>query len=78
MDINEISPELKEKALACETTDELIELAKSVGVKLTDEQLEVVSGGGDWNCNKCKNNEGPCCGSTRSYAKKDGLAVSMM
>lgn len=53
MNIEDLSPELKEKALACKTTDELVELAKSVGIQLTDEEIDSVSGGGIWasNCN---------------------------
>ncbi len=45
MDFNNVSPELREKALACKTSEELIELAREEGIELTDEQLEAVSGG---------------------------------
>lgn len=54
------------KAKACKNHDELLELAKKEGVELTDEQLEVISGGGacsaissfgdkinPWDCPKC-------------------------
>lgn len=37
-----------EKARACKSADELIELAKSEGVELDDEQLEAIVGGGSW------------------------------
>lgn len=34
------------KVKACKNTDEMLALAKSEGIELTDEQLEAVSGGG--------------------------------
>ena len=48
MDYNELSPELRAKVSACKSSEEVIELAKSVGVSLTDEQLDSISGGGAW------------------------------
>lgn len=48
LDLKDLSPELREKALACKTRDELIELAKSAGVELTEEQLDAVAGGIRW------------------------------
>ena len=45
----DISPELKEKARACKTTDEILALAKQEGYKLSEEELEAVSGG-SWSC----------------------------
>ena len=43
----DISPELREKAKACTSPEELMKLAKREGFKLTDTELESVSGG-DW------------------------------
>ena len=37
-----------EKARACKSTDELVELAKSEGIELSDEQLDSIAGGGSW------------------------------
>ena len=37
-----------EKARACTSPDELIELAKAEGVELSDEQLEQIAGGDFW------------------------------
>ena len=37
---NEITKEMIEKAMQCETADELIALAKSEGVELTKEEAE--------------------------------------
>ena len=48
IDFKDISPELREKAKACKSAEELLALAKSEGYKLSAEQLEAVSGGGDW------------------------------
>ena len=41
----DISPELREKAKACKTPDELLALAKQEGYKLSDAEMEAVSGG---------------------------------
>ena len=46
----DLSPEMREKAMACKTPEELMELAKRAGYKLTEEELESVSGGLKWNC----------------------------
>ena len=48
MDFKDISPELREKAKACKTPEELLALAKQEGYNLSDEDMEVVSGGVDW------------------------------
>ena len=47
---NDLTPEQMEKARACKSSDELIELAKSEGVELTDDQLDAISGGTWYNC----------------------------
>ena len=46
----DISPELREKARACKTSEELLALAKAEGYKLSEEELAAVSGGGTWSC----------------------------
>ncbi|MDO4537876.1 MAG: hypothetical protein Q4B54_06925 [Coriobacteriales bacterium] len=48
IDYDDISPELKEKAMQCESTEELFELAQSEGVDLTDEMIEQIAGGSYW------------------------------
>ena len=45
MRLEDLTPEQKEKALACKTPEELLELAKAEGYELFDEELEAVSGG---------------------------------
>ena len=48
---DELPDELKEKAKACKSTDELLQLAKDNMVSLSDEEIEAISGGGSWaNC----------------------------
>ena len=51
MDIDDLdlSPELREKARACKTPDEMLALAKKEGYKLSDTEMEAISGGG-WSC----------------------------
>ena len=52
MNVNDLSPELRERALECKSREELAELAKNEGVELSDEQLESLSGGeAAWDCN---------------------------
>ena len=59
MNLNDLTPEFKEKALECKSTSELLELAESEGLELSDEQLEAVSGGVEWSCamRDCSNNK---------------------
>lgn len=52
MTFEDLSPELKEKALACKTPEELLALAKTEGIDLTNDQLESISGGG-WKQPSC-------------------------
>lgn len=44
----DISPELRAKAKACTSPEELLALAKSQGYKLSDAEMEAVSGGSGW------------------------------
>lgn len=45
MDLSNLTPELKEKADACKTLEELLALAEEEGVELTDQQIQEISGG---------------------------------
>ena len=42
-----LSPELREKARACKTPEEMLALAKREGYKLSEAEMEAVSGGWD-------------------------------
>ena len=45
MSLENLSPEFQEKAKACQTVEELQELCESMGVELSDEDLNGISGG---------------------------------
>ena len=47
-----LSDDLKKKVTECRTADELMELAKSEGIELTDDQLDAISGGSVWSCDE--------------------------
>ena len=46
MSLNDMTPEQMEKAQACKTSEELAEFAQSIGITLSEEELEGVAGGG--------------------------------
>lgn len=48
--INDLTPEQMEKARACKSSNDLVELAKSEGVELTDDQLDTIAGGNWIDC----------------------------
>lgn len=48
MNLDELSPELRAKVVACDTPEELHALAKSIGYELSDEELTSISGGSHW------------------------------
>ena len=47
MNFDDLTEELKAKAKACETPEEILALAKEEGYELSEEELEDISGG--WN-----------------------------
>ena len=50
MNFEDISPELKEKAKACKTPEDILALAKEEGYTLSEEELDGIAGGGpEWN-----------------------------
>ena len=59
MNSKDISPDLKEKARACRTPEELFQLAHEEGMDIPDEDLDAISGGWctihEWGCpaDKC-------------------------
>ena len=51
MNLDDISPEIMARAKECKSPEEILALAKEAGYKLSDEELEAVSGGdtdSDW------------------------------
>jgi len=49
MNLEDLTPEQREKAKACKSVDDVLALAKEEGFELSDEELQAVSGG-DWGC----------------------------
>ena len=47
MKFDNLTPEMKDKARGCKSTEELADLAKAEGVALSDEQLNAFAGGDD-------------------------------
>lgn len=43
-----LSEETRAKLVAAKTPEEILEVAKSEGLKLSEEELEMVSGGESW------------------------------
>lgn len=60
MNYDDLTPDQKEKAKACKTVDELVELAKSEGIELSDAELEGMAGGLSWGDGKCSLFEEDC------------------
>lgn len=52
MGFDELSPELQEKAKACNTPEELKALCSEEGIKLSDEEIMGLAGGGSPLCSK--------------------------
>lgn len=49
MNYDDVTPELREKAKACQSPDELLALARKEGYELSEDELAAVAGGGtDW------------------------------
>ena len=48
MNLQDLTPEQKEKALACKTPDELLALAREEGYDISDEELRSIAGGSGW------------------------------
>ena len=57
MNFEDLSPELRKKAKACENPEEMIALAKEEGYELSNEELDAISGG-KWH--PCWENLPPC------------------
>ena len=54
MEFNEIDQELKDRARACKTPEEVLALANEEGITLSDAELEQIAGGkGKWAHEEC-------------------------
>ena len=49
MEFKDLTEEQKAEVRACKSPEEILELAKDEGYELSDEELESISGGADWN-----------------------------
>ncbi|MBR3315474.1 MAG: hypothetical protein IKG18_15205 [Atopobiaceae bacterium] len=55
MEFDELNEDLKERAKACKTPEEMLALAKDEGMVLSDEDLEQIAGGkGKWAHEECR------------------------
>lgn len=54
MKFEELTPKQQEKARACKTPEDILALAKEEGYELSEEELDGIAGGGDW--------DDPCSG----------------
>ena len=52
MNLDDLSNDLKAKALECKSADELLKLAREEGIELSDEQLDAIAGGWDDGCDE--------------------------
>ena len=53
MGFDDLSAETKAKLLKCKSPEDILELAKSEGIELADEQIAGISGGGPWDSDPC-------------------------
>ena len=60
IDDMDLSPELREKAQACTSPEELLALAKQEGYKLSEDELSAVSGGKAWSGAQCDKEQMRC------------------
>ena len=68
MELEKKSSGLRARVNECKSSEEVAELAKSVGVALTDEQLDVISGGGVWSSDDPIHTDScPYCGDKIKY-----------
>ena len=58
MNYSDLTAQQQEQLNGCTTAEELLALAKSEGVELTDDQLDAVSGGIEWD-KPCDNLDRP-------------------
>ena len=72
MNHENLSPEQRERARACENPEELAALAEEEGFELSDEMLEGVAGGG-FDPSKCKRYRHICSQLTIHHSEDERL-----
>lgn len=77
MSFENLPDELKEKARACKTPEDMLALAKEQGIELDDAQLEAVSGGNAWD-GKCEEFVAPCQIICAETSKNPGRRTKLM
>ena len=50
MKFKDLTEEQRAEVKACKSPDEILKLAKDEGYELSDEELESITGGAEWNC----------------------------
>ena len=50
MEFNDLTPEQKEKARACKTSEDILNMAREEGYELSEDELAAISGGTSWSC----------------------------
>ena len=51
MNFEDLTSELKQKAMQCKTPEDVLALAKEEGYELSEAEMEGIAGGVDWSCN---------------------------
>lgn len=50
MKFEDLTPEQMEKARACKTPEDMLNLAREEGYELSEDELTAISGGVSWDC----------------------------
>jgi len=48
MKLEDLTPEQQEQVKSCKTPEDMLAVAKALGYKLSDEELDAIAGGGFW------------------------------
>ena len=79
MEFNELSDDLKAKAIACKTPEEMLALAQEEGYELSEEELDGIAGGGFWGCSDYCSGQAcqAVCGAGCGIVGPDGNPVQL-
>ena len=59
MKLNDLTDEQIARARECKSPEEMSALFKELGIKLSDAELDAISGGSSWFDDSCNNNRPP-------------------